>query len=92
VRPAGGHLREKVARNTKDPLEDRARRWTVVSQVTPWLLRALLLLRVGVEPQVLREKYLENKRFAFYQVNVEVRVKEVGPHGIIEVSHTAVAP
>jgi hypothetical protein len=64
--------------NTKDPLEDRARRWTVVSQVTPWLLRALLLLRVGVEPQVLREKYLENKRFAFYRVNVEQRVKELG--------------
>ena len=32
----------------KDPLDDRVRRWTVVAKVTPWLLRALLLLEVGV--------------------------------------------
>ncbi len=64
--------------NAKEPLEDRARRWTVISQVTPWLLRALLLLRVGVEPHVLRQKYLENERFAFYRVNVAQRVGELG--------------
>ncbi|HUE33854.1 MAG TPA: HEPN domain-containing protein, partial [Mycobacterium sp.] len=64
--------------DTKEPLADRARRWTVISQVTPWLLRALLLLHVGVEPRVLREKYLENERFAFYRVNVAQRVRELG--------------
>jgi hypothetical protein len=50
----------------------------VISQVTPWLLRALLLCRVGVEPGVLREKYLENERFAFYRANVGKVVKELG--------------
>jgi hypothetical protein len=50
----------------------------VVSSVTPWLLRALLLLEVGVDAQVLREKYLENENFAFYRVNAEIRVRELG--------------
>ena len=64
--------------NVKDPLEDRITRWKVVSSVTPWLLRALLLLEVGVEPSLLREKYLENQNFAFYRVNTEIRVRELG--------------
>jgi hypothetical protein len=38
--------------NAKDPLQDRFDRWMVLSRVTPWLLRTLLLLEVGVEPQV----------------------------------------
>ena len=46
--------------DAKDPLEDRVTRWTVVSSVTPWLLRALLLLEIGVDAQLLREKYLNN--------------------------------
>jgi hypothetical protein len=41
----------------------------VVSGITPWLLRALLLIHVGVDPRVVREKYLKNERFAFYRVN-----------------------
>jgi hypothetical protein len=49
-----------------------------VSSVTPWLLRASLLLEVGVDAQVLREKYLENENFAFYRVNAEIRVRELG--------------
>jgi hypothetical protein len=64
--------------NAKDPLEDRITRWKVVSSVTPWLLRALLLLEVGVDAQVLREKYLENRYFASYGVNTEIRVRELG--------------
>jgi hypothetical protein len=64
--------------NAKDPLDDRITRWTVVSSVTPWLLRALLLLEVGVDAQVLREKYLENQNFAFYRVNTEIRVRKLG--------------
>jgi hypothetical protein len=64
--------------NAKDPLEDRITRWVVVSSVTPWLLRALLLLEVGVDAQILREKYLENERFAFARVNTELRVRELG--------------
>jgi hypothetical protein len=63
--------------NAEDPLEDRITRWKVVSFVTPWLLRALLLLG-QVDAQVLREKYLENENFAFYRVNTEIRVRELG--------------
>jgi hypothetical protein len=64
--------------NAKDPLEDRVTRWTVVSIVTPWLLRTLLLLKVGVDQQVLRGKYLENESFAFYRENAEIRVRKLG--------------
>lgn len=64
--------------NAKEPLVDRITRWTVVSSVTPWLLRALLLLEVGIDPQFLRERYLENENFAFYRVNTEIRVRELG--------------
>ena len=38
----------------KDPLEIRYRRWSVVVNVTLWLLRGLLLLHAGIEPHVLR--------------------------------------
>ena len=74
--------------NEKDPLDDRARRWIVISRVTPWLLRALLLLEVGVEPQLLRQKYLENENFAFDRVNVELRVRELGWESPVPVSAT----
>jgi hypothetical protein len=47
--------------------------WCRVSP--PWLLRALLLLKVDVDPQLLREKYLENESFAFYRENTEPRVR-----------------
>jgi hypothetical protein len=62
----------------KDPLDDRIRRWIVISRVAPWLLRALLLLEVGVDSKFLRDRYLEFERFAFYRVNVEQRVIELG--------------
>jgi hypothetical protein len=64
--------------DNKDPLDDRIRRWMVVSKVAPWLLRALLLLEIGVEPRLLRERYLEFQRFAFHRINVEQRVIELG--------------
>jgi hypothetical protein len=61
----------------KEPLEVRVRRWTVVSYVTPWLLRTLLLLHAGVEPDVLHTKYLEFQRFAFFRANVAQLVREL---------------
>ena len=61
-----------------DPLDDRVRRWIVISRITPWLLRALLLLEIGVDAEVLRKKYLENEYFAFDRVNAELRVRELG--------------
>jgi hypothetical protein len=62
----------------KEPLEDRWRRWTAVSRITPWLLRALLLLNVGVDPRYLHERCLEHEKFAFFRENVAQLVRELG--------------
>ena len=62
----------------KTSLEDRVGHWIVVARVKPWLLRALLLLEVGVAPDLLRQKVLENESFAFERVNAEVRVRQLG--------------
>ncbi|WP_157900895.1 HEPN domain-containing protein [Mycobacterium terramassiliense] len=61
-----------------ESIEDRRRRWTIVSRLAAWLLRTLLLLRVGVEPELLREKYLQNENFAFYRANLGKLIKELG--------------
>jgi hypothetical protein len=61
----------------KDPLEARIRRWTVVSLVTPWVLRVVLLLAVGVDADLLRQKCLENERFAFFWQNTALRAREL---------------
>ena len=59
-------------------LAARVDRWIVLSRLIPWLLRALLLLNVGVDPRVLREKYLENESFVLHLVQSEMRVKKLG--------------
>jgi hypothetical protein len=65
-------------RPKKGPLQDRYDRWMVLSMVTPWLLRTRLLLEVGVDPQVLREKYLVNETFTLHLAQSEIRVKKLG--------------
>ncbi|WP_203457481.1 HEPN domain-containing protein, partial [Mycolicibacterium sp. CBMA 361] len=65
-------------RPKKGPLQDRYDRWMVLSMVTPWLLRARLLLEVGVDPQVLREKYLVNELFTLRRAQSEIRVRKLG--------------
>jgi len=62
----------------KDPLEIRYLRWKVIANVTPWLLRGLLLLRAGIEPNVLHDRYLAYRRFAFFRANTAKHVKELG--------------
>jgi ApeA N-terminal domain 1/Apea-like HEPN len=62
----------------KDPLAMRVLRWIVISNVTPWLLRCLLLLRAGIEPQVLRQRLLMYQRFWFFRANTAQHVKELG--------------
>jgi hypothetical protein len=59
-------------------LQNRYDRWMVLSIVTPWLLRTRLLLEVGIEPQVLRDKYLENETFTLHREKAEIRVKKLG--------------
>lgn len=60
------------------PLEDRALQWLIVSGATSWLLRCLLLLRVGIEPQLLRERLLVFQRFAFFRANTAQHAQELG--------------
>ncbi len=68
----------QLPQDAKDPLEDRVRRWIVIAKVTPWLLRALLLLETGIEPSIVRQKFLESQSFAFDRVNAELRVRQLG--------------
>jgi hypothetical protein len=62
----------------EEPLELRYLRWMVVAQVTPWLLRGLLLLAAGIEPGVLREGHSKNNRFFHFRANVAQFVSELG--------------
>jgi hypothetical protein len=71
-------LPQPSVNDSKDPLEKRALRWLALSRVTTWLIRVLLLLHVGVEPGLLREKCLEHERFAFQRVNLDKLVRELG--------------
>ena len=48
----------------KEPIEVRYLRWLVVANVTPWMLRGLLLLEAGVDPSVLHDRHLANNRFS----------------------------
>ncbi len=60
------------------PLEDRWRHWTAVSTITPWLLRALLLLNMGIDPRYLRDRCLRHEKFAFFRENIEQLMRELG--------------
>jgi hypothetical protein len=62
----------------KEPLAERYLRWAVVANVTPWLLRGVVLLRAGVEPGALRAGYLAHQRFEVYRANVAQMVSELG--------------
>ncbi|WP_152427880.1 HEPN domain-containing protein [Dietzia sp. UCD-THP] len=53
-----------------DDLVTVINRWTIASMATPWLLRFLLLLRVGINPAILRRKALEHQRFEFVLANI----------------------
>lgn len=64
--------------DVKDPFETRFDRWAVVSRVTPWLLRALILLEIGIDPATLRENCLNKQYFAMFRENAERRVRDLG--------------
>ncbi|WAJ47960.1 hypothetical protein OK015_28835 (plasmid) [Mycobacterium sp. Aquia_216] len=58
-------------------LQERHERWMVLFIITPWLLRARLLLEAGIDPAVLREKYLENETFTLHREQAEIRVRKL---------------
>lgn len=61
-----------------EPLEVRNLRWLVVANITPWLLRGLLLLEAGIDPSVLHDRYLAYGRFLYFRANVAQFVRELG--------------
>jgi hypothetical protein len=62
----------------KEPLEVRYLRWLVVANITPWLLRGLLLLEAGIDPSVLHDRHLAYGRFLSLRANVAQFVRELG--------------
>jgi ApeA N-terminal domain 1 len=62
----------------KEPLEVRYLRWLVVANITPWLLRGLLLLEAGIDPSVLHDRYLAYGRFRYFRANVAQFAREPG--------------
>ena len=61
----------------KEPIEVRYLRWSVVASVTPWLLRALLLLDAGIDPSVLHDRYLAYGQFLSFRASVAQFVREL---------------
>lgn len=62
----------------KKSLDTCALEWMVIATVTPWLLRALLLLNAGVDTQVLHDRYIAYQRFSFFRANTAKHVRELG--------------
>ena len=62
----------------KEPIEVRYLRWSVVASVTPWILRGLLLLEVGIDPSVLHDRHLAYGHFLSFRANVAQFVRELG--------------
>ena len=62
----------------KEPLAARQLRWLVVTHITPWLLRGLLLLEAGVDPSVLHFHHQGSSRYPSSCANVAQFVSELG--------------
>lgn len=60
------------------PLSIRILPWLIAVNAIPWLLRALLLLRVGVDPDVLHGGYLASNEFDHFRANTAQHIKELG--------------
>ena len=69
ITKARNDLAHHLAKKAPPPLRARALEWLVVSEVTSWVLRCLLLLRAGFEPEDLRERLLLFQRFGFFRAN-----------------------
>jgi hypothetical protein len=49
-----------------------------ISYVTPWLLRLLLLLHAGIEPDTLHTACLTSARFGYARANVAAIARDLG--------------
>lgn len=75
---ARNDLAHHLSSESRKPIEVRALEWNVVSEAIAWLLRALLLQRVGIDPAVLRQRFLDFQRFGFFRANTAQHVSELG--------------
>lgn len=78
IAKARNDLAHHLTNDADVPIEARALGWLVVANTTAWVLRILLLLRVGVEPEVVRERVLRFGRFRFFRANTEQHVRDLG--------------
>ncbi len=78
ITKARNDLAHHLSKKAQPPLRARALEWLVVSEATSWLLRCLLLLRAGIEPEVLRERLLLFQRFGFFRANTAQHARELG--------------
>jgi hypothetical protein len=78
IKTARNDLAHHLTREAKKPIVARALEWLVVSNGLSWLLRALLLLRAGIEPQVLHERFCAFQQFGFFRANTAQHVGELG--------------
>lgn len=77
------HARNEMAHQlqvdeVKEPLLQRYPRYLVVITITPWLLRGLLLLHAGIDPDRLHDGYVDHEEFAFARAHVSDYVSELG--------------
>lgn len=77
-KPRNEHAHQLEPNERLEDYEERVLRWMVIAHVTHWLLRALLLLRAGVAPEVLRSNFLDNERFTMHRANIAQIVYELG--------------
>jgi hypothetical protein len=78
IKKARNDIAHHLSSGAEAPLEIRALEWLVVAEATSWLLRCLLLLRVGIEPQVLHKRLMDFQRFGFFRANTAQHVRELG--------------
>jgi hypothetical protein len=77
IRNARTDLAHQLSSGAEKPIEIRAQEWRVAADAVSWLLQCLLLLRAGIEPQVLHERLLVFQRFGFFRANTAQHVKEL---------------
>jgi hypothetical protein len=66
-----------VLSDEREPFGNRVDRWVAISYVTPWLLRLLLLLHAGIEPDALRAACRDSDRFGFVRANVAAIARDL---------------
>jgi len=78
IRNARTDLAHQLSSEADNLIEVRALEWRVVANALSWMLRCLLLLRAGIDPQVLHERLLKFQRFGFFRANTAQHVRELG--------------